>query len=199
MKLSSQTRKAQMLGQPGVLGKLPELAVDRHEVAGPDQVQDQLHLLDAAVTGDVQRRIHGAVDARPRRGGTCGRSSGKMAFSLPGMMRELRATVSPLSSEMCLWLSTATRESADMGSPCVPEMSTVTLFGGRSIASCGRSRMPSGISRSPRECAISVTETMLRPITATRRLNCCGKIEHQLNPVDGGAEAGDDHAACRRG
>ena len=50
----------------------------------------------------------------------------KIAFSLPGMMRELSATVSPGSTEMCLWLSTATRDSADIGSPCVPEISTVT-------------------------------------------------------------------------
>ena len=30
---------------------------------------------------------------------------------------------------MCLWLSTATRDSADIGSPCVPEISTVTFDG----------------------------------------------------------------------
>ena len=46
----------------------------------------------------------------------------KMAFSLPGMMRELSTTVSPFSTETCLWLSTATRDSADIGSPCVPEI-----------------------------------------------------------------------------
>src|ERR1039458_1341558 len=46
----------------------------------------------------------------------------KMPFSLPGMMRELNTTVSPSSTEMCLWLSTATGESADRGSPCVAEL-----------------------------------------------------------------------------
>ena len=72
-----QAREAQVLGQPRMLGKLPELAVDRHEVPRPHQVQHQLHLLHAAVSGDVQRRIHAAVHARRRRAATCGRSCGK--------------------------------------------------------------------------------------------------------------------------
>ena len=55
--------------------------------------------------------------------------------------------------------------------------------------------MPSGILSSPSECAISVTLTMLRPTTATRRPYSCGQVEHQLNAVDGGAEAGDHDAA----
>ena len=76
---------------------------------------------------------------------------------------------------MCLWLSTATRDSADIGSPCVPEIRIATLSGGRSMTSCGRSRMPSGISSRPSECAISVTDTMLRPITATRRPYSCAR------------------------
>jgi hypothetical protein len=46
------------------------------------------------------------------------------------MIRELSATVSPFESEKCLWLSTATRARADMGSPCVPVMRTVTLSDG---------------------------------------------------------------------
>jgi len=52
--------------------------------------------------------------------------------------------VSPFATEMCLWLSTATRASADIGSPCVPEIRMATLFGGTSIASCGRSRFRPG-------------------------------------------------------
>ena len=73
----------------------------------------------------------------------------KIVFSLPGMMRELSTTVSPGSTEMCLWLSTATRDSADIGSPCVPEISTATFSGARPITSCGRIRMPSGMLSSP--------------------------------------------------
>src|SRR5207244_853533 len=49
--------EAQVLGQPGVFGKLPELAVNRHEEARPHQVQHELHLFDAAVAGDVHRRV----------------------------------------------------------------------------------------------------------------------------------------------
>ena len=99
----------------------------------------------------------------------------KMAFSLPGMIRELSTTVSPCSTEMCLWLSTDTRDSADMGSPWVPEINTTTFSGGKSATSCGRSRMPSGIVSSPSEWAISVTETMLRPTMATRRRFSCAR------------------------
>ena len=64
-----QAGEAQVLGQARVLGKLAELAVDRHEVPRPHQIQHQLHLLDAGVAGDVQRRIHAAVQhvgAAPR-------------------------------------------------------------------------------------------------------------------------------------
>ena len=83
----------------------------------------------------------------------------KMAFSLPGMMRELSTTVSPGSTEMCLWLSTATRDSADIGSPCVPgDQDGDLVWRGRSMASCGRIRMPSGMSSRPSEWAISVTD-----------------------------------------
>ena len=54
----------------------------------------------------------------------------KMLFSLPGMMRELSTTVSPASMWACLWLSTAARLSALIGSPCVPLMSTINCSGG---------------------------------------------------------------------
>src|ERR1022692_627133 len=56
-----QARGAQMLGQACVLGELPELAVDRHEVPRPHQVQDQLHFFHAGVPGNVHRWIHAAV------------------------------------------------------------------------------------------------------------------------------------------
>ncbi len=41
------------LGDAGVAGELPELAVHRHEVARPHQRQHQLELVDAAVPRDV--------------------------------------------------------------------------------------------------------------------------------------------------
>jgi hypothetical protein len=56
-----QARGAQMLGQACVLGELPELAVDRHEVPRPHQVQDQLHFFHAGVPGNMHRRVHAAV------------------------------------------------------------------------------------------------------------------------------------------
>src|SRR5271157_5333414 len=54
------------------------------------------------------------------------------------MMRALSTTVSSFSTEMFLWLSTAMRESADIGSPCVPDASTTTLFGAACMMSCGQ-------------------------------------------------------------
>ena len=53
----------------------------------------------------------------------------KMLFSLPGMMRELRTTVSPASMWACLWLSTAARLRALMGSPWVPLMRIMRCVG----------------------------------------------------------------------
>ena len=45
------------------------------------------------------------------------------------MTRELRTTVSPGSTRACLWLSTAARLRALMGSPCVPLISTMISSG----------------------------------------------------------------------
>ena len=53
-----------------------------------------------------------------------------MLFSLPGMTRELSTTVSPFSMCACLWLSTAARDRAHIGSPCVPLIITITSCGG---------------------------------------------------------------------
>ena len=120
----------------------------------------------------------------------------KMAFSLPGMMRALSTTVSPFSTETCLWLSTATRGQRRHGLALrAGNQERPLCRGGRSMASCGRSRMPSGMSSRPRECAISVTDTMLRPITATRRPILLRQVEHQLDAVNRRAETGDHHAA----
>ena len=54
----------------------------------------------------------------------------KMLFSLPGMTRELRTTVSPAAMRACLWLLTAARLRAHMGSPWVPLMRIMTCSGG---------------------------------------------------------------------
>ena len=53
---------AQVLGELGVLRHLPVFAVDRHEIARAHQIQHQPQLLRAAVAGDVDRRVHRAVD-----------------------------------------------------------------------------------------------------------------------------------------
>ena len=70
----------------------------------------------------------------------------KMPFSLPGMMRELRMTVSPASILACLWLSTAARLSALMGSPCVPLMRIINCSGAKSRIWPGLMTRPGGMS-----------------------------------------------------
>ena len=53
-----------------------------------------------------------------------------MAFSLPGIARADSTTVSPGPIFTCLWSSTAMRDSAERGSPCVPVLMHSTWFGG---------------------------------------------------------------------
>src|SRR5215469_17353301 len=57
-----QSRVAQMTSQRGVLGELAEFPVNGHKIARPQQIEHQLQLLGAAMTGDVHRWIHRAVD-----------------------------------------------------------------------------------------------------------------------------------------
>jgi len=63
------------------------------------------------------------------------------------MMRDESTTVSPFSILACLWLSTAARDSADMGSPWVPLIITQTFSGAKFFMSPGLITSPSGISR----------------------------------------------------
>jgi len=53
------------------------------------------------------------------------------------MMRLERTTVSPFSIFACLWLSTAARDSADIGSPWVPLINTQTFSGAKFFISPG--------------------------------------------------------------
>ena len=64
--------EAQVLGQAGVLGKLAVLAVDGHEEARAHQVQHQPQFFDAGVAGDVEGRIHAAVDDVGAAAAPCG-------------------------------------------------------------------------------------------------------------------------------
>ena len=51
-----------MLGELRVFRKLAVFAVNGHEIAGTDQVQDQLKLFFAGVSRNVYGRPHGAVN-----------------------------------------------------------------------------------------------------------------------------------------
>ena len=62
------------------------------------------------------------------------------------MILELSTTVSPASMCACLWLSTAARLSALIGSPCVPLISTIICSGGKSRICPGLITSPGGIS-----------------------------------------------------
>src|SRR5207237_3426763 len=64
-----QARETQMLGQPGVLGKLAEFAVDGHEETRANQVQHQFHFFHTGMAGNVEGRVHVPVQdigAAPR-------------------------------------------------------------------------------------------------------------------------------------
>ena len=76
------------------------LAVHRHEVARPHELQHQLQLLLAGVARDVHARRCGLVKTvAPRR--EMWLITLLIAFSLPGMMRDDRTTVSPGSIFTC--------------------------------------------------------------------------------------------------
>ena len=91
------------------------------------------------------------------------------------MMRELSTTVSPGSTEMCLWLSTATRESADIGSPWVPEIRIATLSGGSVHRVLRAEQDAVGNVQQAERVRDLGDDTMLRPITATRRPYSCAR------------------------
>ena len=75
-----QACEAQMLRQCGVPRQLAILAVNRDEVARPDQIQNQLQFFFAGVAGDVDRRLHGAVDQIGAALARCGSSCGRWPF-----------------------------------------------------------------------------------------------------------------------
>ena len=122
----------------------------------------------------------------------------KMAFSLPGMMRAERITVSSWSTLSSRWLSTATRESEDIGSAWLPLTSTTIFCGSNDRMSCGRTTMPSGIRSRPMPCAISTLSTMLRPTKPTLRPTAAGDVHDLLDARNRAGEAGDQHLARRR-
>ena len=64
--------------------------------------------------------------------------------SLPGTGLAEMITVSPRSTSTFWWSPYAIRVSADMGSPWLPVQSSMTRFGGSSIASLGETRASSG-------------------------------------------------------
>ncbi len=86
--------------QPQVLRQMAVLAVHRHEVARPHQVEHQRQLVRLAWpetwTSCVARGEH-----RERRADTCGSPCCEIGRSLPGMMREERTTASPGSICTC--------------------------------------------------------------------------------------------------
>src|SRR5713226_5212929 len=120
-----------------------------------------------------------------------------MAFSLPGMMRAERMTVSCSSSVSRRWLSTAIRDIADIGSAWLPLTSTTSFRGSNDFRSCGRTTIPSGMRRRSSPCAISTLPTMLRPMKATLRPTSPA-MSTLLDAVDGGGKARDHHLPRRR-
>ena len=147
--VSSRPECTQMLGQPRVLRQLPVLAVDRHEISRPHQVQHQLHLLRRC-----RDRRRAAADScvpystsAPRR--AMWSIMRKMAFSLPGNdARAEHDRVALLDRDVLVIVHRHARQRRHRLALRAGNQDA-TLFGGASITSCGRSRMPSGIVQQP--------------------------------------------------
>ena len=83
------------------------------------------------------------------------------------------------------------RDSADIGSPCVPETTTQTLCLGAVMMSCGRSRTPSGNAQQAeivRDLGDAVHAAAEERDLAAELLR---QIEDHLQAVNRRAEAGD--------
>ena len=117
-------------GKLGVAAQVAVVAVDGDEELGPHEVDEQAELFLAAVSADVNKAVRAVVVDDVGLAALRWSMTRKMLFSLPGMMRELRMTVSPASMWACLWLSTAARLRALIGSPCVPLMRSRSCSGG---------------------------------------------------------------------
>ena len=188
---------AQMLRQLRVLGHLPVLAVDRNEKARAHQIQHQPQLLRAAVTGNVDRRIHGAVDHVRAAPGDVIHHPVNGFFVAGNDARAERHHVAGLDRQMLVIVDGHARQRRHRLALRAARRSPPALLGAVCIMSCGRSRMPLGMVSRPRSCAISVVLFMLRPRNATLRPYSSRQIENLLQAVNGGAEAGD-HQSARR-
>ena len=115
-------------------------------------------------------------------------------------MRDERTTVSPFSILACLWLSTAARDRADMGSPWVPLIMTQTLFGSVVLHLAGLNQQAFG--------NVDVAEVLGDLGGVHHRTSdeahfaavLAGDIDGELDAVNRRREAGDeqDAAACAK-
>jgi len=114
-----------MAGKLRVLRHLPVLAMDRHEVAWPDQVQHQLQLFAGTVPRDMHGRIHGAGDDFATSPGDVIQHPADrllIAGDHPGTQND---DVARVEREVLVVIHGDARI-ADIGSPCVPETTTTT-------------------------------------------------------------------------
>ena len=103
-------------GEFGVALEVAVVAVDGDEELGPQQVDHQAQLFLRAVAADVDEALRAVVvdDAGVAALEVVDHAD-RCDFSLPGMTRELRRTVSPASMRACLWLLTAARRERGHG------------------------------------------------------------------------------------
>ena len=184
-------------GEPRVLREHPVLAVDGHEVARPHAPQQLHEVVLAAVAGDVDLRRAGVHDvaAEAEEVADQARDGALVAGDGAGGEHDRVARARRRASRCS---PTLTIESAESGSPWLPETKTTRAAAGLvRRARAGASRGASGRRSRPRSSATSALSTMRRPRNATGRPAAHGQVGHALHARDRGREAGDEHAPAR--
>ena len=138
-----------MLRELRVLRHLPVFAVHRHEIARTHQVQNQPQFFRAAVSGHVDRRIHGAVDhVRAALGEVVDHPVNGFFVSGNDARAEDHRVARAQPKDSCDYRPP--RATAPTSArPACPKPPPPAFSGAVCMMSCGRSRIPSGMRRNP--------------------------------------------------
>ena len=117
--------------------------------------------------------------------------------SLPGIARADSTTVSPGPAETSRCSPWLIVDSADSGSPWLPETKTSAREAKPSRSDAGSIRVTPGSRSSPSSSAVSALSTIRRPRNATGRPASAASRATRLDARDRGREAGDEHAPAR--
>ena len=115
--------------------------------------------------------------------------------SLPGIGVAEKTTVSPEWSSTSRWSPCAIRRSAESGSPWLPVEIAITFSSGKSSISCGWISRPVGRVRDPEVGGDVEVLAHRAPDQRDLAVELRGGVDHLLDAVDVGGEAGDDDPA----